>query len=214
LGFDEVYQLVLSTSVFKNLKTSSKTGFDIKKFWQHSIGVAMTAQSVGKYLQHKAPHDLFTAGLVHDMGKIALLKIDSEYIGGISQFARANKLSFDQAENQLETVKHSIVGHMLSQKWNLPNHLQAAIRYHHVVDIDQRKTLSVEMNQFIDIIIFSNMLMHFLQFGDSGYDVKIRAPDSLTDRLGISGENVKEIALKVKDILEDAERFLELIGAD
>jgi HD-like signal output (HDOD) protein len=214
LGFDEVYQLVLSTSVFKSLRTQADPGFDIKKFWQHSIGVAMTAQVVGKHLQHKAPHDLFTAGLVHDMGKVALIKIDAEYVGQISKFARENKLTFDQAEDKLETVKHSIVGHMLAQKWNLPMHLQSAIRYHHILDIEMRKTLSSEMNQFVDIIIFSNLLMHFFAYGDSGYDVKLKSPEGLTARLSIQGDAIKEIALKVHDVLEEAGRFLEIIGAD
>ena len=70
------------------------------------------------------------------------------------------------------------------------------------------------MNQFVDVIAFSNMLMHFLGFGDSGYNVKVKAPDTLTARLSIHGDAIKEIALKVNDSLEDAERFLEIIGAD
>lgn len=212
LGFEQVRTLVISTSVFNNLKVNPPDGFDIKKFWQHSIGVAMTAETIAKHVQHKAPHELFTGGLVHDMGKIALLKISPEIPKQLAVFARANNMAYVDAEDQFDTVKHAMVGHMLAQKWKLPVNLQGAIRYHHHVDIDTRMALSVEMNQFLDIIIFANMFIHFINFGDSGHSLRTRSPEDLNTRLHVSGDNVKEISLKVQKALDNANSFMEIIG--
>ena len=72
VGFNTIYQLVLSVSVLDTLKTPSGLDFDPRALWLHSLAVASTARVLGEDLHHADPGSLFTAGLLHDMGKIAL----------------------------------------------------------------------------------------------------------------------------------------------
>ena len=80
LGFDTVHQLVIAASVFSTLKITGETSFDLIQFWKHSIGVAIVAESIAAKIGHKQSSDLFTCGLVHDMGKIAIAMLDKEIL--------------------------------------------------------------------------------------------------------------------------------------
>src|SRR5262245_5041227 len=65
IGFDTVNQLVLSASILQALENKGPQRFDVNEFWKHSIGVGMASETIGKYVQHPTPADLFTCGLVH-----------------------------------------------------------------------------------------------------------------------------------------------------
>lgn len=213
LGYDAIYQLVLATSVFQSLKIEDDAGFDINKFWQHSIGVAITAEAVANFVQYKNPQELFTAGLIHDIGKIALLKVEPDLLMELSIYSRKNDLTIAEAEEKLEFYKHAKIGFMLAEKWKIPNTLCAVIQHHHTVQYDLRFGVSPELNQAIDIVMFSNLFLHGLQFGDSGYDKKPSIPPELFQRLSITKENIPKIVSVLKKGLQVADRFLEIIAS-
>lgn len=131
LGFDTVNQLVLAASIIKALDTKSKPEFNLAEFWKHAIGVAVAAESIAKFVRHPMPSDLFICGLVHDMGKVALYTIEPEHVLSIIGHCEKNNCTFAEAEVEMDTIKHNILGQLLAQKWNLPLMVQNAIKYHH-----------------------------------------------------------------------------------
>ena len=62
------------------------------------------------------PSDMFTCGLVHDMGKIALLVIEPEIVNEITNFAKEKKVSYFEAEKSLEIPSHTLIGKLLAEK--------------------------------------------------------------------------------------------------
>ncbi|RYZ75410.1 MAG: HDOD domain-containing protein, partial [Proteobacteria bacterium] len=68
IGYDTIHQLVLSASIISALDAKSSADFDLTQFWKHAIGVAMAAETTARFVHYKTPSDLFTCGLVHDMG--------------------------------------------------------------------------------------------------------------------------------------------------
>jgi HD-like signal output (HDOD) protein len=211
LGFDTVNQLVLATSIIKALDTKDSKSFDITGFWTHSIGVAVACETIGKVIKHSNPSEIFTCGLIHDVGKIALLVLDLETLLAISAHARANNLTFDEAEDQLQTVKHDHIGFLLAKKWNLPLHIQNSVRYHHQTDSMKRGGISVELNQMVDVTILANLLVHALKFGNSGYDKIGGAPKDVLKRLSIDLPRLKEVTAEIKSALDSTEGFLKII---
>ncbi|MCB0412357.1 MAG: HDOD domain-containing protein, partial [Bdellovibrionales bacterium] len=63
IGFDTVNQLVLSASIIDALDLGENTIFNVNDFWKHSVGVAIASETIGRYINHLTPSDLFTAGL-------------------------------------------------------------------------------------------------------------------------------------------------------
>lgn len=213
IGFDTIQQLVLSASILQALETKGPTEFDMNEFWKHSIGVGIAGETIAKHLNHPLPADIFTCGLVHDMGKIALFVCDEDAMMTISKYAIENKMSFAEAEIALEAPKHTFVGKMLAEKWELPNQLKSSIALHHEKEPSKRGPISAELNQTIDIIYLANLLIHALKFGNSGHQKVLGAPKDVMGRLMINMDKDFKLLIKsIKDNLDKASDFIKIIG--
>lgn len=214
LGFDTVNQLVLSASILDALSLGSNPPIDVKNFWKHSLGVGVAAETIGKFVRHPMPSDLFTAGLVHDMGKVALLSIAPEQFIMIHTEAQGKSLSFHEAESSLEHPRHTVIGHRLAQKWTLPHHLQTVCKHHHEKDPGLRGGLSADLNRTVDIVFLANLLTHALKFGNSGHSKILGAPTDVMERLGMNPQSdLKKVLLDIKNALDRAQDFLRVLGA-
>ncbi len=213
IGYDTIHQLVLSASIITALDAKSSNAFDLTQFWKHAIGVAMTAETTARFVSYKTPSDLFTCGLVHDMGKVASYIIAPDVFGETIAFAKANGLSLHEAEEQMAAPKHTVIGRELASKWRLPAIIQASAAHHHQREANLRGGLSSEMNNIVDIVYLSNLLIHALQFGNSGHSKVLGVPKDLLERLRITPDGLKELILKIRDSIKDAENFLKIIGS-
>lgn len=213
IGFDTLHQLVLSSSIIDALGSKVEGTFSVNKFWQHSVGVGIASENIAKFINYRTPADLFTCGLVHDIGKIAVLMIDKELTNKISGQAVAENASMYEVEtNNTAYPRHTDLGYMLSKKWRLPAQIQMVIRYHHESDPARRAGASSEMNSIIDIIFVGNLLIQAMKFGNSGHNKILPIQKSLFDRLGIQATNLKNLTLAIQDGLKKADSFIQLIG--
>lgn len=217
IGYDTVSQLALSASIINALDAKSNIDplilkyFDVREFWKHSLAVGMASEVIAKTLKYKTPSDLFTCGLVHDMGKMALLMTAQGQFLKTLEFARVNGMSLMEAEMALDTSRHTEIGFQLSTKWRLPYQMQIAIANHHQRDPQMRGGLSREANMVVDIVFLANLLIHALVFGNSGHGKVLGLPRDVLERLGVNQEILKELVLDVKEKIKNAESFLKII---
>lgn len=212
IGYDTIQQLVLSASIIEALDGKFSGPFDLNQFWKHSVGVAMAAETTARYVHYKTPADLFTCGLVHDMGKIAMYNVAQEEFLGILEVARENNLSITEAEERVGALGHAQIGFELSLKWRLPTLIQASVMNHHRVDSRLRGAISSEMNLVVDIVFLSNLLIHALEFGNSGHSKSLGAPKELLERMSLSQENLKDLIRRIRESIANADGFLKIIG--
>ncbi len=213
IGFDTVNQLVLSASILSALETKEPTDFKLAEFWKHCIGVALGAETIARFVRHPSPSDVFTCGLVHDMGKVALLIIAPDMFLEVVKNGEEKGLSYLESEKELDYPRHCLVGYTLAEKWNLPSEIQSCIKHHHQPDSQLRGGLTPQVNQLVDMVLLSNILTHALKFGDSGHKKVIGAPKDVMKRLGMNPEaDVKPLLLKIRAAHEQAADFLRVLG--
>jgi len=212
IGYDTINQLALSASIIKSLGPKSHELFDLPGFWKHALGVAMASEVIAKEVKYKTPSDLFTCGLVHDMGKVALFNVAENQFLEVVDFAREHKLSLVEAEAELDAPRHTHIGFELATKWRLPYQIQVSIANHHQRDPAGRGGLSQEANLLVDIVFLSNLLIHALQFGRSGHQKVLGLPKDVLDRLMIPQDSLKDLIAKIKEKIQNADGFLKIIG--
>jgi putative nucleotidyltransferase with HDIG domain len=213
IGYDTINQLVLSASIVNALNAKSSDQFNLNEFWKHAIGVAMAAETTARFVHYKTPSDLFTCGLVHDMGKVATYMIAPETFIETVEFAKAHGLSLHEAEEQTGAPKHTYVGKELATKWRLPGLIQAAAAHHHQKETNLRAGLSSEMNNIVDIVYLSNLLIHALQFGHSGHVKVLGVPKDVLERMRLTPDKLKELIAKIRESITNADNFLKIIGS-
>lgn len=212
IGYDAINQLVLSANIMKAFDSQATAAFDPSQFWKHSLGVGMAAETTARFVRHKMPSDLFTCGLVHDMGKIALFIIAPEVFVDVVNHAKQHGVTIEEAESALGAPKHTLIGRELAIKWRLPASIVASASHHHERDLAQRGGLSHEMNFNVDIVLLSNLLIHSLQFGNSGHGKVVGLPKDVLERLHLNTEQLKELIQKIKNSISSADGFLKIIG--
>lgn len=212
IGYDTINQLALSASIIKALGSSSSGLFDVPGFWKHSLGVAMASEVIAKEVKYRIPSDLFTCGLVHDMGKIALFIVAPEQFAEVLAHAKSQVLTLVEAEDQLEAPRHTHIGFELAVKWRLPYQIQISIANHHQRDASLRGGLSQEAGLVVDIVFLSNLLIHALQFGNSGHSKVLGLPKDVLDRLSLSEDTLRDLITRIKEKIQNAEGFLKIIG--
>ncbi|WP_163337699.1 HDOD domain-containing protein [Desulfopila sp. IMCC35008] len=131
LGFNEIESIVLGKAVvtsFQQILVGHKE--ELKEFWQHSFTCGLAAKIIAVHL-NLSSGQFFMAGLIHDIGKLAmLLSFPKEYgsTGFLNQFSTQQQL---QQETELFSISHELVGGKLLQKWNFPQNLLFSIGFHH-----------------------------------------------------------------------------------
>lgn len=133
LGFKQVRQVALGASLLNAFKhcAGEDDGFDLDLFWGHSIAVAVMAETAARKYNAGRPEEAFTAGVLHDIGVLAVRKaLPTEFAAAIAMARRAG-LSLWDAEMETFGFTHAQVGAALVERWQLPERLVEALARHH-----------------------------------------------------------------------------------
>lgn len=156
LGLEAIKSLVLSSSVFDMFKSHKMDAEFQEAYWRHSLATAIAARIVAQY--HRVARGLdaevaFSAGLLHDIGKLITCCFLTEEHKQIAEYRKLNRVTDYQAELAVVGHTHTVVGRMLAGNWKLPVAIQRAIEFHHfpLQDNEDSRIYSV-------IIHFANYL--------------------------------------------------------
>ncbi len=132
LGFDEIQNIVLSRSVMNSFGSIFDRNDEIiNNFWDHSFTCALAGKVIAEHFSISSPGRFFIGGLIHDIGKLAmLLTFPEEYTAEkwLTGLSTGKKL---EEERQQFAITHAEVGGRLLQKWNFPESLTNALNFHH-----------------------------------------------------------------------------------
>jgi HD-like signal output (HDOD) protein len=133
LGLDTVRSIIVAAAVQQIFQTGSPPATDLssKLFWEHSFGAAVAAKAIAARSNYPVPEEAFSCGLLHDMGKMVMLKNQSRLYQEILNEVYCGKASFIEAELQAFGYTHAHLGSLLALKWHFPTQLVEGILYHH-----------------------------------------------------------------------------------
>jgi putative nucleotidyltransferase with HDIG domain len=133
LGLDVVKALALSVQVFSTFQTDDIKRLKLTHVWPHSLATASLARKIAARQRAEAAivDIAFTAGLLHDMGKLILAaNVPEEYQGVLARTTEAHLRDW-QGEYIAFGVTHAEIGAYLIGLWGLPDTLVEAIAFHH-----------------------------------------------------------------------------------
>lgn len=211
LGFNTVAQLVLSVSVFSMFSKLGSADLSLQDFWKHALAVAIVSELIAKKCKMPRPDEVFTCGLLHDIGKLTLLKIDEKRLTLILNQAKAQSKSFLEVERENEFLTHAFIGELMAQKWGLPQVVRFSVRYHHH-DVSHMDTMLASEKKTVQIVRLANAyavskgLGHSGDYSDGGLTEALLAP------LDLTMEDLVALEPEIEPALEKAGAFLNAEG--
>lgn len=129
LGLDTISSLTIGLGVISQFEAHT-SGVFFAEIWAHSIAVGMLANKIAASENREMASDAFTAGLLHDIGKIVLAVNLPQQFKSIEEIARRDNLSNADAEKQVFETTQSEVGAYLLGLWGLPSQVVQAVAFH------------------------------------------------------------------------------------
>jgi len=192
LGFNTLHQLVLTVSVFGVLGGTSKEEKErAEALFRHSLATGGAAEALAKLLGHPDPAGCFTAGLLHDMGRLAMLQLQGEL------------------DEDLELHEH--LGLRLATKWRFPEQLRAAIGHHHEEEVRSRRRVPSQMHPVIDVTLLADVITKRNGYGVEGDEPDL--PKDVLERLNLLPSVEVKAHDELRRAMEKSEALMKVLAA-
>jgi len=203
LGINAVHQLLLTTSVLNTLGSGSAV-FDGTRFWEHSFGVGVVAKHLLHRENDEVQAEALSCGILHDIGRLLLLRADEKRF---ASFYGSDGTAFDvQTERQFFGIDHQKLGALLAEKWNFPDNVTAAIRFHH------SPAEAPSAGRMVATINVADLLCHAMQIGDSGNHFVTEFSPEIFASLSLNPDVIESALHGALDDIRDVGRFLTAVA--
>lgn len=204
MGFRLIYDIVVSV-IFSSTLRGAQVGeyLEGNRLWEHSVTTAVAAQAIASGLLADE-QVVFTAAILHDIGKIVLAPALAELRDQVAHESNTNGLTPLEIETRLLGVDHAQIGGRLLERWQLPEDLVSAVRHHHkpsAADGHQQLTACVNLGDFIAYSIGHG-------YGQQSFDLNER--DESLEILNLSTEQVSQYAHQVLESLQHVKSLYQV----
>jgi putative nucleotidyltransferase with HDIG domain len=215
LGLNRVSNIVMGISIFSKFMYSSNPKLQIlmKKYWKHTSAVGVVAKSLTKRVGANFKDVEFIGGLLHDIGKMAMMQFDNlEMYLNVAYMVETKQQNEYEAERRVFDMDHCDVGYEIARRWKLPSTLTSIIANHR--DFTKAKK---DDQTVVAIVNMSNLLCDIWGNGffEGINNIQFEELPEWQHICSVSSNkdlDIAEITFALeKDYLE-AEQFINMIG--
>ena len=208
LGINTVKNLALSSAIMGNFPVDKNIeGLEMEGFWRHSLCVGVSAKLLAEKrgIELKLREEYFTAGLLHDIGKIPLNAVlHNEYALTLGTADR-DKTSLNLVEERTLGLDHCTVGALIVKAWKLEGAVGDAIIYHH-----NAANYTGPHTDVLYSVVAANRFASLGSIGFSGNLHPERIEQPIWETLGVDQDFFDGIENTVKEEIEKAKVFLKI----
>lgn len=158
LGFQTTRNLITAAALTGVFREGQCAGFNDKAFWRHSIATAVCCKVIARRVRLNQDY-AFTAGLLHDIGRLVLVSTFPRHYEEVLAYRAAHDTTVLEAERAVMKLDHVVAGATLAEHWHFSDTMQMAITYHHEPEIPGAGVLAA-------IVHVANAVVHALDLGD------------------------------------------------
>lgn len=202
MGNKELRNIAVAVSAIKVFPGVPSELFNMAQFWRHSIYVGLIARLLAIRTGSRDPERHFTAGLLHDIGELAIAsQLPDQELRAMEMSRQEERALFD-TEHQVHGFDHADIGGVLLREWGLPEHLCQAVENHHALETDS------PFEYDISIVHLANLVADNEDLGrwDKGYVIPLEA--EAWERLGLNEDMLDDLVAEARGLYEETHRAL------
>ena len=202
LGLKRLIQMVIAACV-SAIMDKSVPGYDVPpgELWRHSIAASVAAEGLVKVLEVDAAEEIFTAALLHDVGKLVLGDFVKDEFSQI-ETAVSQGISFEMAEKIVLGTNHADVGARILTKWLLPPEIVNAVQFHHAPEASEQHS------SMLDIVHVANFISMMIGIGIGRDGLQHEPSAEVTERLGLKPAHLEKVASQTMEWVKEFSEVL------
>ncbi len=207
LGTIQLRQVLLASGA-KDIYDRPDKGYSyfVGELWQHAIACALMSQVLARHLRLPLDENsIFTAALLHDVGKVVLSTYVSQEFAEIEMMVKEEHLSFHDAERRVLGFDHAEIGGRLAELWKFPDSIVAAIRFHH----EPERSLKT-FRLLSELIALSDGLVLMVGYGTSADGLSYHIPHLLVDKLKLKKNDIEVLMIKFQEEMDKAQEMIDV----
>lgn len=204
LGMAGIRNAIVAVVGIDHFADMGESGLIPQRFWEHSLAVAALCQNLAESIGRPDAEDIFLAGLLHDLGRLALAQAYPKDYHQVIDDSRETDRSLATVESEMFEVDHADVTREVLEYLKLPKDVVTiASSHHHPV----QTILSSRRDPQPSLIMgLSDQLAHVLLMGDSG-ESSLSPIGDYIQGLHIDALSVAAIGLQTVDRISETEIF-------
>lgn len=201
IGSNHLTNLAMGVSVLSMFEDIPPEHLDMRSFWEHSLGCGLVARQIASHLPGNHNEErYFVAGLLHDIGRLVLVRNLARLYGHMLLAARSRRLVLADVELQGLGFRHDRVSGLLCREWRLPETLEKAVMRHHNPGAGREGPEPC-------VIHLADILAHAMPIGHGGNEFVPPLDEDAWESLGLSQHQLGPILLAAGHQLDDTMRI-------
>ncbi len=169
--------------------------------WRHSVSTALACRLLAQRVGHARLSLVFTGGLLHDLGKIALdVFLKKSYLEVRKRVDQG--ATFQEAEQEVFGIEHAELGARIAESWGFPETLVRMLRYHHQPEAAESD------NDLCSLVHLGDSLSHWLGVGLGRPGLANRFAASAVRMFGLGPDDLDRVLIELVDKFEETEQAL------
>ena len=208
VGLRTVETIVMQESLAQPFHGPGCPTFDFPKYWEHSLATAIAAQELARE-SGRAMNEAFTAGLIHDLGSLALASHFPQEYREVVRNARERDVPRLDAERAVLGIDHCQVGSWIAAHWHFTEPVIDAIAWHHNPghlpdDAEDSDAIAGPSSRrpgrpaLVDLVHNADGIAHALDLHAAGDDLVPRMQRTSWDRLQLSAASSVRLFVRVE----------------
>lgn len=200
LGLHTLQGIITAAGVIDHFPAGQDQTFNRQSFWQHAIGTGIVAQVLARRSGLDA-EQAFTAGLLHDIGKVVLAVYFEDEFVRVLAWRDEHDCLIREAEHAVLGFDHTEIGAHIARHWKLPRLLINAIQFHHSIP-----RVATPLSELVHV---ADILCRGMDIGHGGDDlIPLLQPLALT-RLGLEWSDLQAVLPEIEQLNACAGLLLE-----
>ena len=205
LGLNDVYRIVLSIAAVNTLDIKAEN--ELNEFWAHSYFSALCAKYFAKrYRHHFAQDELWSAAILHDIGKLIYLKFFPEHYRELKKYSKNHGCLFSEAEKHHSAHSSAYFGSLLCEHWRFAPKIKEVCSHHSLDDLRSIDKYNASKH-FIHMICLANF-MAVLAFDSLSIASKKELSSAIMTSLNCSKKEFLVIMGDIYDLKVEVENFI------
>ncbi|GGI18752.1 MAG: HDOD domain-containing protein [Oxalicibacterium faecigallinarum] len=200
IGVDAVKHVVTTAALTGYFPAGHVQGLDLNHLWRHSIATAVCARVLARHL-HVNQEYAFTAGLLHDIGRLVLATYFRREYEAVIAYRNANDCHWIDAEHAVIGVDYVSTGVALATHWNFSESIRNAIAGHY-------RPENQKVHSLASIVHIANAIVRALDLSHQENDLVPPVSATSWDDLGLSDETYLHVFHETEIMFEDVCRVL------